>query len=166
MSEKITARQREALDLWAAWLYRQGYTTGQIGAALRLSGSTISMSLARTGIPTRTTPGRREDLEKGLWGERWRACEPPPGSALAAGKLNQNGLLTSALRTWQSRNALAVFANRALEATDAERKDAVAVLEQTIAYATKLQLVLSDPEFAETVRRDPAYRDDVGHRFT
>lgn len=163
--EKLTNRQREALDAWSAFLYGKGYTTRQVGLALSLSPSTISNSLERSGHRTRTGTGRNLDMAEGIYADRWRTGELPPGTALNAGSLNQNGLLTSALRTWQARNALSTFANRAPEATDAEVKDGVAALESTIAYARDLQRVLTDPDFAKEVRADPSYRDDIGHRF-
>jgi hypothetical protein len=163
--EHLTSRQREVLDLWAVFLYRKGYTTRQVGDALRLSSSTVSYSLARMGCKVRNEVGRLPGMEPDLYAEQWRALQRPPGTALAAGKLNQNGLLTSALKTWESRNALSVFAHRSAEASEAELKDGVEALEDVIAYARQLQRVLADPAFAAEVRGDPSYRDDVGHRF-
>lgn len=163
--ERLTLQQRHVLDDWVVWLYGQGYTTAQAGSALGLSASSISNSLVRRGVPHRGSLGRRADLEPGVYARPWRALEPVPGTALAAGALNRHGLLTSALATWKSKNALAVFASRVQDAAEEERKEAVAVLEETVAYARQLQKVLSDPGFAAEVRKDPAYRDDVGHRF-
>lgn len=167
-AESITGRQRDMLDQWAVWLYRQGYTTRQAGAALDVASSTVSNALARSGVSSRRGLGTRPDLEPDLYAKRWRALEPVPGAALADGKLNQHGLLTVALATWKGKNALVLLASRALEATEAERKDAVALLDETIAYAEKLQLVLLSPhgDYADGVRTDPRHRDDVGHRFS
>jgi hypothetical protein len=162
--ERVTARQREAMDAWSRYLYRKGYTTKQIGVAMQLSQSSISSSLARTRIVTRKQPGQQPDPEPGSAGG-WRELQFPPGTALAAGNLNQGGLLTSALLTWQGRNALSVFARRSAEASGEELKDGFLELQRTIEYAQKLQRVLTDPEFAEEVRKDPSYRDDIGHRF-
>jgi hypothetical protein len=163
---RLSIRQRDALDAWAAYLYRKGYNTRQVGSAMDLSSSTISIALSRKGVQARHAgPADLTDLEPRSF-MQWEKAEHPPGSLGGNTGLNQSGLLTSALVTWQSRNALSLFAHRVQNASPDELHEGVQVLDRTIAYARYLQLVLSDPEFAAKVRSDPSYRDDIGHRFT
>ncbi len=164
--EKLTLEQRAALDSWVAYLYKQGYTGGQVAAAIKLSPSTVSNSLARLGIKTRGGIGRLPDLEEGKYAMEFRRVQYPPGEVMAQGRLNQGGLLTTALVHWKSKNALSALANRVEAASPAELGDAAVSLEETIRYAQNMIRVLDFPDFAKEVRTDPRYRDDVGHRFT
>ncbi len=158
--------QRNALDSWVAYLYKQGYTGRQVAVAIKLSPSTVSNSLARLEVKTRGGTARLPDLEEGKYAMEFRRVQYPPGEAMSQGKLNQGGLLTVALTHWKAKNALAVLANRVEDAGTGELGDAADSLQETIAYARNLIRVLTEPDFAKEVRTDPGYRDDVGHRFT